>query len=155
MRQMPGYPLGFGPVSFFVVLPIEDYPTPLQARYRALRHRGLDSRALMQIALGYARPLILSDDGHDTVGLFHRVKNSLMKTDGLTEHHPQDLHALIDFLIAIGPLLRDRLEAYTGIGDHAAHVTATESNFLIVGVQQPECSNACLSFCPPHQRAIP
>ncbi len=155
MRQMLGCHQSFEPASLFVVLPIEDYPTELQYRYRALRERGLDSRELMQIALGYARPLILSDDGHGPVGIFHRVKNSLMKTDGLTEHNPQVLYSLIDFLIEIGPLLRDRLEFFTGIGDHVARVVAAESNFLIVGVKQPECTNASLSFRPSYQGPFP
>lgn len=167
MRVMHGSQNGsvYGDERRFVVIPVTDLASNQQRQYRAYHRRGLDTRALMQIALAYTRPFhlfemppfeaprepedvkwqrlaieewqesVMGGDEHDVVT---RIRNLLRHTDLLIEPtaHSREVHQLLDFVADIGPSLRLRLEYYSGSSDMSANIDRAGSQFLIVGVQR-------------------
>lgn len=143
----------YGNMQQFVLVPFSGFPHTLTQAYRAYRHWGLDTRALMQLALLSSRPNLMSDspfliDDYEVVG---RVRNLLYQTDHLTGSpslHRQ-VHRAIDFLGEVGPLLRFRLEHTIGRSILIANVDSAEDDYIIVGVHLPEYTCEYISArCP-------
>ena len=137
---MHGFHHVYGNEKQFVLIPIQDFPDLMQRQYRAHRERGLDTRALMQIALAYSHPFVFSDEPYsaDEQDIVMRVRKILHQSDHLitSSQFHRMVHQSLDFLADVGPLLRSRLEFYTGLTDVAAIIYQSEDQFLVVGIQR-------------------
>lgn len=159
MIATPGFQNVYGAERDYVLIPSSDLPPERQRQYRAFYQGGLDTRSLMQVALAYSRPTHLSiqmlpvEDLEsleevinldldvatpvDQLHVIDRLRNLLHQSDhliGSTRFH-QTLHQLLDFAVVTGPILRQRLEFYSGKIEYCANVERAEADFVIVGFQ--------------------